>query len=340
MKYILVLGRDQELSLYEIEQTLNLKPLKVKHNLALYETETKPNIEVLGGTTRIAEVIKMEDIENIDFQQKLKYHITGDNEDLTAFLKSFFKKNRIKAQYKKDEPTPTQLLQKDRIEFIALNNLIAITSQVYNPKQVKFRDINRPEVDFVKATSIRMAKILVNLSKAKPNQILLDPFCGSGTILQEAMLKNINVIGTDIEKKSIEQSQKNLEWLKKNYPINAEYSLIQTNIKTLTKHIKKADAVVTEPYMGEFLKRKPDQTTALNQLAKLNPLYEDLFIKLSKILRPSSRVVIMLPVFKTKNSVYEAKPSGKFKILKKMPYNYAHNILQRNIYVLEYTSKS
>ena len=51
----------------------------------------------------------------------------------------------------------------------------------------------------------RLAKILINLSEVKDEEILLDPFCGIGVILEEALLQNINVIGIDKDKKAVDR---------------------------------------------------------------------------------------------------------------------------------------
>ena len=45
------------------------------------------------------------------------------------------------------------------------------------------------------------------------NQTILDPFCGTGVVLQEALLMGYNAIGTDLEPRMTEYSQTNLDWL-------------------------------------------------------------------------------------------------------------------------------
>jgi len=47
-----------------------------------------------------------------------------------------------------------------------------------NPMEFKYRDEHRPYTDFSIMISIRLARILLNLSQAKAGQVLLDPFCG------------------------------------------------------------------------------------------------------------------------------------------------------------------
>jgi tRNA G10 N-methylase Trm11 len=61
----------------------------------------------------------------------------------------------------------------------------------------------------------RLAKIMLNLSHCKPGKIFLDPFCGVGTILQEALLIQATVVGIDANSWCIAAAQTNLEWAKK-----------------------------------------------------------------------------------------------------------------------------
>ena len=84
---------------------------------------------------------------------------------------------------------------------------------------------------------MRLAKILINLTGIKQNQVLLDPFCGTGTLLQEALLRNINVIGIDKEKTMINKAERNLKWLKKNYKINNYHKLYTSLFKELSTFI-------------------------------------------------------------------------------------------------------
>lgn len=60
----------------------------------------------------------------------------------------------------------------------------------------------------------------ISCRKAKIGDVILDPFCGSGTILTEAMLINYkNLIGADISPKAINDTKKNIEWIIRNYEL-------------------------------------------------------------------------------------------------------------------------
>ncbi len=90
----------------------------------------------------------------------------------------------------------------------------------------------------------KIARALVNLSGVKKNEVLIDPFCGTGGILIEAGLLGVRVIGSDVEKKMIDGCQKNLEF----YHLSS-YELHCFDIGDIPQHVPHVDAVVTDfPY--------------------------------------------------------------------------------------------
>jgi tRNA G10 N-methylase Trm11 len=145
--------------------------------------------------------------------------------------------------------------------FCFLHNEIffGLVEQSYNYKEVMQRDMRKPVRREELAISPRLAKILINLSQAKDNQMLLDPFCGVGVILQEALLKRINVIGVDIDKSAIEGAHKNLLWLENNYKTKNSFELFNRNSSQIEV---KFDAVASESSLGELLKHKPSRDEA------------------------------------------------------------------------------
>ena len=62
----------------------------------------------------------------------------------------------------------------------------------------------------------KVARALVNMSEIKEDEILLDPFCGTGGFLIEAGLMNIKTVGYDINKIMINGCKENLEYFKIN----------------------------------------------------------------------------------------------------------------------------
>ena len=87
----------------------------------------------------------------------------------------------------------------------------------------------------------KIARALINLTGIKQNEILLDPFCGTGGFFIEAGLMNIKSVGYDINKVMAEGCIANLEHYKNN-----NYKI---KIKDAADITDKFDCLVTDlPY--------------------------------------------------------------------------------------------
>ncbi|MFH1427387.1 MAG: methyltransferase domain-containing protein [Patescibacteria group bacterium] len=204
-------------------------------------------------------------------------------------------------------------------------------------KELSFRDYGRPARDDRSGMlPPKLAMIMINLAMAKSSLLLykgedrrgsiLDPFCGSGTILTEALLLGYkNIIGSDISQKAIENTDENIKWLKSKYEIsNIKHQLHKTSVQKLNKIIKpnSIDAIITEPYLGP-------QRGKINIniiIPELENLYSQAFIEFKKILKPTGRIVIVLPVYKIKSNTYYLKPNTQeLKIINPIPEKFYKN---------------
>jgi len=188
-----------------------------------------------------------------------------------------------------------------------------------------------------------LAKIMLNLAGAKEGKTLLDPFCGSGTILQEGIIRGLHVVGTDNHNKSIQESKKNLQWLIKKHDVKTRVEVLKVQVQELTKAVKKnsIDLVVTEPEMGPYWKKLPYDEEVKKTIQELVPLYRSLFEELYQVMKPGARIAIILPTFRTFTKLYPMQPSkimreGQFKqINKPLEYWHSSSKVRRNIYVFE-----
>jgi tRNA G10 N-methylase Trm11 len=180
--------------------------------------------------------------------------------------------------------------------------LIGKTIAVQDYKSFSKFDYGRPRAD-AKSGMLppKVARTMINLAQTKPDEILLDPFCGSGTILQEALLLGINkVIGSDISHKAIEDTKQNLEWLKTEADIEgSNYELLHYDIRKLSKNLKtKVDVIVTEPFLGPPLRGNESIQQLQQNVRELSKLYLESFQTFKNILGDDGRIVIVIPVFK------------------------------------------
>ncbi|MEK6907563.1 MAG: DNA methyltransferase [Nanoarchaeota archaeon] len=345
--YLFVLGRDRELSFLELICYLNRKNIKYNikdkwNDLVLVSLNDNVNIEELGGIIKIAKVIlksknKKEILNKIEIPNKNKVYYSVNDDSIKEILNKRFKEEQIKAFYKSDVNDPSTAMNLD-LELIYFRDYLAKVIQISNPKSYKKRDETRPRFDERKVISIRLAKILINLSQAK-NEIL-DPFCGAGTILQEALLLGLDAYGLDI---NIQDSKENLSWLTKNFNIKNKYKLFQGDSQDLTKYIHNVEAVVTEPYLGPYLKTYPKHEEAKYTILRLQSLYKKVFSELNKI---TNKIVIIFPIIIAKDKkrfhidINLILSKTNFKVANhkiKLPLLYKHkgSILEREIWIFE-----
>lgn len=313
MKYIFILGRNPDISFLELTSYFDARKTKYKivnknDNAVILETnEDLGNImDELGGIVKIAEVIdNFNNLYNGE-ENKIRYAISnytdGDTDKLKDKLKDYFKSIKLKAtlkksHYQKDFLNPSEL--KNTLEIVVVDGYIGKTIIVFNPEEHKTRDLQRPENRPLHTISIRLAKMMINLSGAKKGESILDPFCGYGIILQEGLLQGIEVVGMDIEKKCVDATEKNLKWLKEKYGISSSFRLFLGDATRLSEYINKIDYVVTEPYLGPFLKHMPNQSEASNIVRKLEPMYNRFLDEIRKL--RIKKAVIVVPVFPTRD---------------------------------------
>ena len=200
-------------------------------------------------------------------------------------------------------------------------------------KELSFRDYGRPARDDLSGMlPPKLAQIMINLSglnAASPlltrrgvggEVTILDPFCGSGTILTEALLMGFqNLIGSDLSQKAINDTEKNIGWVQKKFlTTNSQIPNIQLhNISApqISQKIKanSIDLIVTEPYLGP----QRGKIDLRKTIAELENLYSASLKEFFKILKPKGRVVMVWPVWEDK---FFLNPNlNGFKIIKTIP---------------------
>ena len=147
------------------------------------------------------------------------------------------------------------------------------------------RDYGRPAVSpSIGMLPPKVARMMVNIGTSGQvlGSSLLDPFCGVGTILSEALILGNKVIGADINQKQIEKTQKNLDWISRTYNLEPNHFSLQiADARKVV--IPPVDAIVTETYLG------PDNKQFLENL------YYDSLKHWKTILKPEGKVVIATP---------------------------------------------
>jgi tRNA (guanine10-N2)-dimethyltransferase len=157
----------------------------------------------------------------------------------------------------------------------------------------------------------KMARLLVNLTGAKKQ--LLDPFCGTGSILIEAGVLGISPVGSDIDRKMVWYSTLNT----KQFKVKAE--LKQVDATNLESEFKNIEAIACDPPYGK-------SSTLAGK--KLEELYPKFLASANKVLKKGSRLVMIRPHYLKLRITNDWKKLGEFDW-------YVHGGLTRKILVLE-----
>lgn len=184
---------------------------------------------------------------------------------------------------------------------------LGITKAVQDFKSWSRRDFGRPARD-AKSGMLppKLARLLVNLTAANPlTDTLLDPFCGSGTVLMEAALLGFTrLIGSDISEKAIEDSETNMAWLKQYFPNTSMPDFLIEDAGKLPRDLKdRFHAVATEVFLGEPQSKMPSEKQARAAERELTSLYKGIFEHLFTLARPGTRFAVAFPAFATQGEV-------------------------------------
>ena len=218
-----------------------------------------------------------------------------------------FSKDRRQAQLSHVEVLKKNLVENKTEVLVFIDKedtWVATTVGVHNPFEFQKRDIYKPNQRTIFAIPPRLARIMVNLSACNPGKTLLDPFCGVGTILQEAILEKAKVVGVDVNPWCVKAANENLEWLANEYNLNdADFRVVQGDVSRLSQKVgqETVDCIVSEPDLGPALRQVPTGPYALKIIQKLEPLYFGFVEEAYRVLRSNGRLVLVTPYFKVRS---------------------------------------
>jgi tRNA G10 N-methylase Trm11 len=185
--------------------------------------------------------------------------------------------------------------------FTEKNLYIARTMVIYDSVLQQYRDESRPYISKEISTSPKVCRTLLNLAGARSGDTVLDPFCGTGTLLMEAAMLGMKCIGVDIDGDQVQGTKSNLIWFGRDIGQQVHYEVFRGDARNLTNLIQKqVDAVAFEPSLGPVSKKKPTAQEAEETIKELTELYREALTEIAQILRPDGRVAMTIPVIISK----------------------------------------
>lgn len=218
----------------------------------------KTFVKRLGYTHEVHEIIGIfdlmdmeEKISDIDWKSLINENFAvrvkryESDEDTTAIerkvgsliLGTLSDEDNIKVKLNKPNTLIRFVIHKGKV-------YLAIKKHTLNKKHFEEIKPHKRPFFYPGSMSPKLARCMVNLSRVKENELVLDPFCGTGGILIEAGIIGCKVIGSDINWKMKNGTAINLE-----HCGIEDYRTFKIDVREL-KMYEKVSGVVTDPPYG------------------------------------------------------------------------------------------
>lgn len=348
MKYVAIAGRQPLISLAEIQALYDKAARLVGKKLVFFEIDEdgeeniSPDINRLGGSLKLGRFF------DTDFSKLAKFLATTHPEGkITLGISDFSKQKKSGLAKQKSMELKRSLARVGRSVRVITSNEPEISSATAHHNQLgekagcfeiflidreiylslgtqnitayTERDQARPARDAkVGMLPPKLAQILINLCGKLPEEArVLDPFCGTGVVLQEAAIMGYVPYGTDLNERMVEYSKKNLSWLfnernqkrfkilpdliqKKDQILNA----ISVGDATSFAWDGEIDAVAFEGYLGAPMSKPPVDIKFKTEKAKCREIAMEFLKNITPQIKSGTPVVMALPAWLRENGKY------------------------------------
>lgn len=198
-------------------------------------------------------------------------------------------------------------LSDNKVELLIIKGdrqtIVAESIGAQNITALAARDQGRPRRDaFVGMLPPKLAQIMINLAvgpSTGTKQRILDPFCGTGVLLQEAALMGNAVYGTDLSEKMIRYTRDNINWLQDTYRLTVDWYLHEGDAMD-TQWQAPITAVAAETYLGQPFSAPPSPAKLTEVRGNCNHIIGGFLKNLSSQLQPGTPVVLAVPAWRNK----------------------------------------
>ena len=348
MKYVAIAGRQPLISLAEIQALYDKAARLVGKKLVFFEINEDGEENISPDVNRLGGSLKLGKFFDTDFSKLAKFLATAHPEGkITLGISDFSKQKKSGLAKQKSMELKRSLARMGRSVRVITSNEPEISSATAHHNQLgekagcfeiflidreiylslgtqnitayTERDQARPARDAkVGMLPPKLAQILINLCGKLPEGArILDPFCGTGVVLQEAAIMGYVPYGTDLNERMVEYSKKNLSWLfnernqkrfkilpdliqKKDQILNA----ISVGDATSFSWEGEIDAVTFEGYLGAPMSKPPVDIKFKTEKAKCKEIAIGFLKNITPQIKSGTPVVMALPAWLRENGKY------------------------------------
>jgi len=337
MQYLAIIGREKSLAYAELEAVYG-NITKIGDLAVAFDSPQSPSIKSLGSV--IKQAVIFEDLKSpgsylAQIINRIVSHFdatavgsidygisvygsglsSGAYKNMLIQIKKGLRQKKIKSRFVTPKGLDLNAAQIKHnkllgtgIEIIVVLNdtqvLLAQTTSVQDIDSYSLRDFGRPSRDMkVGMFPPKLAQIMISVAGISPQSIVYDPFCGSGVVLQEAMLSGNTAWGSDISEPMVRSTTENINWLTNQYNLAIPFKVYQADARVISTVPDSSYSIVTEGYLGTMLSNNPTSEQVGSLRAELSELYLG-FLKNALTLRPApNSIVLTVPCWQTKNGL-------------------------------------
>ena len=348
MRYVAIAGRQPLISLAEIQALYDKAARLVGKKLVFFKIDEDDGKNISPDINRLGGSLKLGRFFDTDFSKLAKFLATAHPEGkITLGISDFSRQKKSGLAKQKSMELKRNLAKMGRSVRVITSNEPEISSATAHHNQLgekagcfeiflidreiylslgtqnitayTERDQARPARDAkVGMLPPKLAQILINLCGKLPEEArVLDPFCGTGVVLQEAAIMGYVPYGTDLNGRMVEYSKKNLSWLfnernrkrfkilpdliqKKDQILNA----ISVGDATSFTWEGEINAVAFEGYLGAPMSKPPVDIKFKTEKAKCREIAVGFLKNITPQIKSGTPVVMALPAWLRENGKY------------------------------------
>jgi tRNA G10 N-methylase Trm11 len=324
LNYIAILGRQSELGLVELESLLGPDAIKPFGRQAVL-VDRPLEIGRLGGSLKLGEVLYQGPATSL---RKLPVEVAALplGETKTPFALSVYGsrdtarmlqaaglelKKRLKERGSVRLIMPARGLAvtaaelkhnrvlEDGFELVVVlvgaQMVVARTTAVQDIDWYSRRDYHRPARSAkVGMLPPKLAQVLVNSTSGS---VVADPFCGTGVVMQEALLLGRKAVGSDLAVEMVAASRENLGWLEQQVDAQLPaWQIAEADARAAV--LPNGCAVVSEGYLGPGYSHSPAPAELASLKRELLALYLEALANFAAQLPAGGEVSICVPAWR------------------------------------------